>query len=255
MNEILPIFKSHYSIGKSILTLRNSESTPDEADSIFDICAENKLKEATVVDDSMSGFLEAYKNSKELELKLIFGLRITICNEMSQKDSDSLKTNSKILIFMKNEDGYKRLIKIFTSAARDGFYYQPRTDYKTLKKYWSNKDLALAVPFYDSYIFNNSLYGSVCVPEFEFCSPTYFLEDNDLPFDKIIRDKVIYQSKNDKAEIQSVQSVYYKQKKDFKSYLTFRCINNRSSLDKPELEHMTSDEFCIESWREKSDNS
>ena len=45
MNEILPIFKSHYSIGKSILTLRNSESTPDEADSIFDICTENKLKE------------------------------------------------------------------------------------------------------------------------------------------------------------------------------------------------------------------
>ena len=255
MREILPIFKSHYSIGKSILTLRNGESDPDESDSIFDICADNELKEVTVVDDSMSGFLEAYKNAKELGVKLIFGLRITICNEISQKDADSLKTNSKILIFIKNEGGYKRLIKIFTEAARVGFYYQPRLDYKTLKKHWNDKDLALAIPFYDSYIFNNTLLGSVCVPELEFCKPTYFLEDNDLPFDKMVRDKAIYQSKNDETEAQSVQSIYYKQKKDFKAYLTFRCINNRSSLDKPELAHMTSNEFCFESWKEKSDNS
>ena len=43
-----------------------------------------------------------------------------------------------------------------------------------------------------------------------------------------------------------------KRKKDFKAYLTFRCINKRSTLDKPELEHMTSNEFCMESWKEKN---
>jgi len=254
MAQVLPVFKSHYSIGKSILTLSNSESSPDESDSIFDICKENDLKEVVLVDDNMSGFLEAYQNSKENNIKLIFGTRITVCNDIQQKDSDSLKSNSKIIIFIKNEEGYKRLIKIFSLAARDGFYYHPRIDYKNLKKFWSNNDLSLVIPFYDSYIFNNSLYGSVCVPELEFCPPTYLLEDNDLPFDEMIRDKVIYQAKNDKAETQSAQSIYYKQKQDFKAYLTFRCINNRSHLDKPELEHMTSDEFCFESWKEKNDH-
>jgi len=256
MKDILPIFKSHYSIGKSILTLNNSESSaPDESDSIFEICKENDLQELVLVDDNMSGFLQAYQNSKDNEIKLVFGIRITICNDMSQKDSDSLKSNSKVIIFTKNEEGYKRLIRIFSSAARDGFYYQPRIDYKNLNKEWDENDLCLAIPFYDSYIFKNTLYGSVCVPELEFCSPTYLVEDNDLPFDDLIKKKVIYQAKADKAEIQNAQSIYYKQKSDFKAYLTFRCINNRSCLDKPELEHMTSNEFCFEGWKEKNDIS
>ena len=48
------------------------------------------------------------------------------------------------------------------------------------------------------------------------------------------------------------QSIYYKRKKDFKAYLTFKAINKRTTLGKPNLEHMASDEFCFESWKEKS---
>ena len=46
----------------------------------------------------------------------------------------------------------------------------------------------------------------------------------------------------------NVQSIYYKLKEDFKSYLTFRCINNRSTLNRPGLDHMCSNEFCFEKW-------
>tara|TARA_Y100000593_G_C4227876_1_gene295405 strand:- start:163 stop:921 length:759 start_codon:yes stop_codon:yes gene_type:complete len=251
MNEVLPLFKSHYSLGRSILTLADEESAPDESDSIFDICKENEIKELVLVDHNMSGFLQAYQNSKDLNIKLIFGVRLTICNDMEQKDADSLKTNNKIVIFLKNEEGYKKLIKIFSLASRDGFYYEPRIDYKNLKKLWDNKELSLAIPFYDSYLFKNTLYSNVCVPEFDFTKATYFVEDNDLPFDEIIKNKVINEAKAEEAEVQKAQSIFYKLKKDFKAYLTFRCINNRSTLEKPEIEHMTSNEFCVESWKEK----
>ena len=251
MNEVLPLFKSHYSLGRSILTLADEESAPDESDSIFDICKENEIKELVLVDHNMSGFLQAYQNSKDLNIKLIFGVRLTICNDMEQKDADSLKTNNKIVIFLKNEEGYKKLIKIFSLASRDGFYYEPRIDYKNLKKLWDNKELSLAIPFYDSYLFKNTLYSNVCVPEFDFTKATYFVEDNDLPFDEIIKNKVINEAKAEEAEVQKTQSIFYKLKKDFKAYLTFRCINNRSTLEKPEIEHMTSNEFCVESWKEK----
>ena len=105
----------------------------------------------------------------------------------------------------------------------------------------------MAIPFYDSYIFKNALENSICVPELDFVEPTYFLEDNDLPFDNLIKEK-IYNISN---KTQRTQSVYYKDKKDFKAYLTFKCINSRSTLDKPELQHMTSDEFSVEGWRSK----
>jgi DNA polymerase-3 subunit alpha len=251
MDEVVPLFKSHYSLGRSILTLEDSSPEPDEADSIFDICKENNMEEMVLIDHNMSGFLQAYQNSKDLNIKLIFGVRLTICNDMEQKDADSLKTNNKIVILLKNEEGYKRLIKIFSKASRDGFYYQPRIDHKNLKKLWSNKDLAMVIPFYDSYLFNNTLHSNICVPEFDFAKLTYFMEDNNLPFDHIVKEKVISQAEAEGAKIQKTQSIFYKNKKDFKAYLTFRCINNRSTLEKPEIEHMTSDEFCVESWKEK----
>ena len=245
---MLPLFKTHYSLGKSILNLTLVDNQPDESDSVFSIAKEHDLKEVLFVEDCMTGFLEAYNNSNELKIKLIFGLRITICLDMEDKSSDSLKNNSKIVIFTKNNDGYKKLIKIFSLAARKGFYYEPRIDYKNLKKMWNDSDLMMAIPFYDSYVFKNTLENNICVPEFDFTEPTYFLEDNDLPFDDLIKSKVINISK----KTQKTQSVYYKNKKDFKAYLTFRCINSRSTLDKPELQHMTSDEFCMESWKEKN---
>ena len=79
----------------------------------------------------------------------------------------------------------------------------------------------------------------------------YFTEDNNLPFDNLVKEKVISQAKTEGSPVQKSQSIFYNLKRDFKAYLTFRCINNRSSLEKPELEHMTSDEFCMESWKEK----
>ena len=52
----------------------------------------------------------------------------------------------------------------------------------------------------------------------------------------------------DKFEIQKTQSVFYYEREDFLAYLTFRCINKRTNLNKPNLEHMSSDTFCFESY-------
>lgn len=74
-----------------------------------------------------------------------------------------------------------------------------------------------------------------------------FLEQNDLPFDDIIKNKVLNYAKDNNFNILNVKSIYYKKNNDFKKYLTFRCINNRNILNKPEIEHMSSNEFSFES--------
>ena len=43
MDSILPLFKTHYSLGKSILTLSPEDNQPDESDSVFSILKENKM--------------------------------------------------------------------------------------------------------------------------------------------------------------------------------------------------------------------
>tara|TARA_Y100001973_G_scaffold93175_1_gene143749 strand:- start:1395 stop:2150 length:756 start_codon:yes stop_codon:yes gene_type:complete len=251
---MIPLFKSQYSLGRSILTLDSPESLiEDGPDSIVDLAVKNNLEEVFLVDDSMSGFLQAYKNLTANNIKLIFGLRLTVCADMYEKSKDEEAKSSKYIIFAKNTDGYNRLIKISTLAAREGFYYVPRMDFKNLKEFWSDQDLMLCVPFYDSFLHRNTLENAICAPEFTFTKPTFFIEENNIPFDPVLEEKVINFAKQNKCETQKAKSIFYSLRDDFKAYLTFRCINNRSTLNKPNLEHMCSDEFCLESWIEKND--
>ena len=108
----------------------------------------------------------------------------------------------------------------------------------------------MCIPFYDSFIFNNTLRNFICIPQFDFVKPIFFIENNELPFDTIIKQKVLSYVEKNNLEVFNTKSIYYSEKKDFKTYLTFRCINNRSVLNKPELEHMSSNEFCFESYLE-----
>jgi DNA polymerase III alpha subunit len=255
--SVIPLFKSQYSIGKSILTLQKAgESIKDGPDSIIDICLDNKLDSFFLIDDGMSGFLEGYVNSKESKVKMIFGLRLTICEDMETKNEESLNSCCKYIIIAKNTQGYKRLIKIYSKAATDGFYYVPRIDFKNLSEFWDDKDLQLVVPFYDSFIHRNYLEDSLCPPPPTKFKIDFIKEDNNLPFDDILSEKIdsyIKKTKSSKGfNIIKGQSIFYKNKRDFKAYLTFRAINERTTLGKPNLEHMASDEFCFESWMEKN---
>jgi DNA polymerase-3 subunit alpha len=245
---MIPLFKSHYSLGRSILTLEDKSEVDDYPDSIIQIAKENKLKELFLVEDNMSSFLEAYTNTRNNNIKLNYGLRITITESMEDKSEESRFKNSKVIIFFKNNQGYSLLTKLYSKAAKEGFYYEPRLDYKTLSENWSD-DLLLCIPFYDSFIYNNTLKNFICVPNFSFTKPVVFIENNDLPFDFIIKNKMLNFVKENSLEVLLVKSIYYKNKKDFKSYLTFRCINNRTTLNKPEIEHMSSDSFSFEEWK------
>jgi len=248
---MIPLFKSHYSLGRSILTLEDKDKKDDYPDSIIQICKENKMKELYLVEDNMSSFLEAYSNCRKNNIKLNYGLRISVTESMSDKSEESKTKSSKIILFFKNKEGYQLLTKLYSIAAKEGFYYEPRLDYETISKNWTD-DLILCIPFYDSFIFNNTLKNSLCIPQFDFTKPIFFIEDNDLPFDSLVKQKALSFAQKNDLKIYKAQSVFYKERKDFKAYLTFRCINNRSVLNKPNLDHMSSNEFCFESIHKRN---
>ena len=248
---MIPLFKSHYSLGRSILTLEDKDEKDDYPDSIIQICKENKMKELYLVEDNMSSFLEAYSNCRKNNIKLNYGLRISVTDSMNDKSEESKSKSSKIILFFKNKKGYQQLTKLYSTAAKEGFYYEPRLDYQTLSKNWT-EDLILCIPFYDSFIFNNTLKNSLCIPQFDFTKPVFFIEDNDLPFDSLVRQKALSFAEKNDLKIYKAQSIFYKERKDFKTYLTFRCINNRSVLNKPNLDHMSSNEFCFESIHQRN---
>ena len=79
------LFKSHFSIGKSILTLGSPKDSPDpdSADSIFSLAKEHNLDKIVLVEDSFMGFLQAMKVSKEVSKQLVFGVKLNFCEDLS----------------------------------------------------------------------------------------------------------------------------------------------------------------------------
>jgi len=255
---MIPLFKSHFSIGKSILTLNNPSSLDDgKTDSVFSIAQDNNLKEVVLVEDSLTGFLQAKKVSELIGVKLVFGLRIDMCEDSKlNPKEESVQSRHKIVIFAKNSEGCKLLNSIYSEAYSEAFN---SVDEKMLKKHWDNKKLILAIPFYDSFIFNNNIKFSNCTPNFSFTKPVYFIENNSLPFDLLLRSRVIKFAEESKCKTEMVKSIYYRKKKDVSALQTYKCITGRTfgnkTLSKPNLDHFGSNEFCFESWKEQKNEA
>lgn len=244
-----PIFKSCYSIGKSILTLDDG-SSDGGPDSIIEICKENGLKTLVLVEDSMTGFMKAVNLCKKAKINLVFGLRLNCCNEIN---NETAKSDHKIIIFAKNDSGCKLLNEIVSYSQIEG---NDKVDFKYLNSVWDDNCLQMAIPFYDSFIFNNNMHLSNCLPDLSVIKPIFFLEDNGLPFDGLMRD-IVKAFCGDKYETMETKSIYYKNKEDFEALQTYKILCTRSfgkqaCLSRPNLDHFGSNEFCFESFLEKT---
>ena len=239
---MIPVFTSHYSFGKSILTLElPSKCNPNGPRSIFSILEENKQKELFLLENSMTGFPQAINNAEEQGVQLMYGVQL------------AFEGGHKINVFARTSKGCGLLNKIYSQTiSKDNC----SCDEKILKDNWSEKDLLLVIPFYDSFIHQNLTTFEACTPNLSLFHPTFFLQGNGLPFDPLIRRTVEkYTSKNN-FNTQEVKSVLYEKKEDIEALQAYKCICSRkfgkSSLSKPNLDHFGSNEFCFESFLEKT---
>lgn len=236
----------------SILTLEEPSKPEDfddtASESIIDLCLKNNLSELFLVDDNMSGLITAEKNAVKKNLKFRFGIKLICCENLEDKSNDSLNTQHKIIIFAKNPLGYEKITELYSKAATDGLYYKPRIDCKFLKEKWDNS-IALVIPFYSSFLHKNLLYGFNCIPDFDRINPIFLQEDNQLPFDYLLNDSLDKFLGKNPRKIPS-KSIYYHKRSDFKKYITNRCIHERTYLNMPNIDHLGSSEFCLESWLE-----
>jgi DNA polymerase III alpha subunit len=216
---------------------------------LVDLAKEEKLSQITLVESNFINFLMARKYFDKIDCQFRFGLKLIVCNNIEDKSEESFKSESKIVIFLKDDSAYQKLINIFTKAANDGFYYVPRIDWKYLNENWSD-NLILGLPFYSSFIAKNLLTFASIMPIIP-SNPLILKEiDQQLPFDDLINDAVDQYAKSNNYEIENVKSIYYKNRDDAKKFLIYRCILERNSWDVPNMDAMCSKEFSYESYKE-----
>lgn len=224
----LNIFKTHYSIGKSIMTFEEGDPK-----NVFEVAKQLGLEEVFVMDESMSGFMEALMASDKYKIPLRYGVIL--------KHGEDNENISNFGMFALNTDGYKDLVRIYsTQEAGNG-----RLSTEQIRQ-MKTDNLWMVIPFYDSFLYRNLLDGKLCIFDLSF-KPTLFIEDNNLPFDHLLKEDIVKVAKSHHCDTIDVQSVFYPNEDYFDAWQTLKIMNGRSysggDLGRPNLDHCSSTNF------------
>ncbi|MDO8503121.1 MAG: DNA polymerase III subunit alpha [bacterium] len=86
---------------------------------------------------AMYGAIEFYKAAKKEGVRSIIGVEAYTTNQdhKIRKEGGKRIESNHLLLLSKDEEGYRNLMKLTTIAHLEGYYYRPRFDKETLKKY------------------------------------------------------------------------------------------------------------------------
>ncbi len=105
-------------------------------DDLLRRAAEFNMQAVSVTDHgTLFGAVEFYNKAKRAGIKPIIGCEIYVAPR-TRFDKTPLdnKDISHLILLVENQDGYRNLCKLATTAQLDGFYYRPRIDKQILKE-------------------------------------------------------------------------------------------------------------------------
>jgi len=79
------------------------------------------------------GAVKFFQECSKAKIKPILGCEMYLTEDVSIKDIKEKYFH--LVVIVQNKAGYKNLCKLLAFAYKEGFYFKPRIDYATLKKY------------------------------------------------------------------------------------------------------------------------
>lgn len=118
---------SHY-------TLLTALPTPDQ---LIHRAQELGMTSLALTDTSaLYAAVEFYSHAKDAGLKPILGAEIWVSKDLRSKNNTTEdRRRNQLVLLVKNETGYKNLMKIISIAQLEGFYYKARADKALLRQY------------------------------------------------------------------------------------------------------------------------
>jgi DNA polymerase-3 subunit alpha len=106
-------------------------------DELLDLTKKMGLDALALTDHGvLYGAIEFYTKAKERGIKPIIGCEVYLAPR--SRNDKVAKVDAKfyhLILLIKNQTGYHNLIKLVTISELEGFYYKPRVDKETLRKY------------------------------------------------------------------------------------------------------------------------
>lgn len=195
-----------------------------------------------------------YRHGKPI-VKPILGCEFYICKDLNRKEGRE-KLNHLVLL-VKNEQGYKNISKLNAIAFRDGFYFKPRIDYKTLAEYSEgliclSACIAGTVP---QFLLNNeddeAEKDAIRLRDM-FAPGDFYIEvqDHGLKEEKYVLPKLYALAKKIGVKTVATNDVHYLNKEDSVAQDILMCVNMRKTIDDPDRMKFDTDEFYFKTYEE-----
>ncbi len=227
-------------------------------DRLFDRVKEHSQSAVAITDHGvMYGAVEFYKAAKKAGVKAIIGCEMYMASRGLEDKLYSLdRENYHLVLLVKNEEGYKNLIKLNSVAHIDGFYSKPRIDMKTLAKYGKGL-IALSgciggrIP---QYILSGDMDSARRVARElkEIFGEDFYLElqNHGLREEALVNASLARLAREEDIPLVATNDVHYIDKEDAESHAVLMCIQTGTTVNEGRLEGFKNDEFYLKSTEE-----
>src|SRR3989344_2378453 len=224
-------------------------------DQLLDRVKELGMDSVAVTDHgNMYGAIEFYKKAKERGINAILGAELYLAFEGMRQERPGIDDAIyHLIVLVKNEEGYKNLVKLLTKAHLEGFYYKPRVDEELLRKHSAGlvalsgcltgriPRLLLAKKIQEAEE-RAKTYQEIFGPE------NFYLELQDhpnIPEQKIVNTALIELSKKLSIPLVATADSHYLKHEDAQAQDILMLINTGARPDDPESLTLQKDNFSL----------
>ena len=227
-------------------------------DRLFEKAKKMGMESVAITDHGvMYGCVDFYKKAIQNGIKPIIGCEMYIApRTLRDKDPILDKKSSHLVLLVKNEIGYKNLIKLVSISFKEGFYYKPRIDYEVLKEY-SDGLIALSACVsgdVQKFLINDEYDKAkdMALKLKKIMNDEFYLEiqNQNLPLQRKINPLIISLSKETGIEMVATNDVHYIDKYDSIAHDVLLCIQTGKNLDDNDRLKFPSNEFYFKSYDE-----
>ena len=217
------------------------------------------MKSVAITDHgSMFGVIDFYKEAKKQGIKPIIGCELyTAPRSLKDKDSNFDKRYGHLILLAENMIGYQNLIKLVSISYVDGFYYKPRIDIDTLRKYSEGiicLSACLAGDVSNALLNRNYEKAKEIALTYNeiFGQGNFYLElqDHHIQEQKEVNASLIKLSKELNIPLVATNDIHYVDKSDAKAHDVLLCIQMGKTLNDTNRMKFETDEFYLKSRQE-----
>ena len=202
------------------------------------------------------GAIKFYQEAKKQGVKPIIGCELYIAEDHQQKDPRN-KENYHLLLLAENNEGYRNLLKLVSTAYLDGFYYKPRVDKELLREH--NEGLialsSCLAGRIEKLIQNRQFDKAKAeVEEYRdiFGVDNFFLElqDHGLKEEKEVNNELVRLSRECDIPLVATNDTHYLEEDDAQAHDILLCIQTGKKVSDEDRMKFPNDQFYFKSQQE-----